>query len=116
TEPSHVIKAEHVLICVPTPIDHHLSPDLTALKAACHGVVARAVPGQTLILTSTTYVGCTRDMLVEPLRARGFEVGVDIFVAFAPERIDPGNEQHAQKAVPRVVGGVTPECVRRASL
>jgi UDP-N-acetyl-D-glucosamine dehydrogenase len=114
-EPSQVVRAEHVLICVPTPIDHHLSPDLAALKAACEGVVARAVPGQTLILTSTTYVGCTRDMLVEPLRARGLEVGVDIFVAFAPERIDPGNEQHVQKAVPRVVGGVTSECVRRTT-
>jgi nucleotide sugar dehydrogenase len=76
-------------------------------------VVANAVPGQTVILTSTTYVGCTRAFLVGPLQARGLEVGKDIFVAFAPERIDPGNEGHLQKHVPRVVGGVTDECLRR---
>jgi nucleotide sugar dehydrogenase len=115
TEASRTATAEHVLICVPTPIDHHLAPDLAALKAACRDLVARAVPGQTLILTSTTYVGCTRDLLVEPLRERGLEVGVDVFVAFAPERIDPGNERHVQKSVPRVIGGVTAECVRRAT-
>ncbi|WP_412744724.1 nucleotide sugar dehydrogenase [Krasilnikovia sp. MM14-A1004] len=108
-------EAETVLVCVPTPIDEHLAPDLTALRAACRTAVEHAVPGQTLVLTSTTYVGCTRDLLVGPLRDRGFEVGVDIFVAFAPERIDPGNDRHVQQQVPRVVGGVTPECVKRAA-
>jgi nucleotide sugar dehydrogenase len=115
TDPAQMAHAEYVLICVPTPINHHLAPDLAPLEAACRSVVAHAVPGQTLVLTSTTYVGCTRDFLVEPLRARGLEVGVDIFVTFAPERIDPGNERHVQKQVPRVVGGVTPECVRRTT-
>ncbi len=115
TDPAQMARAEYVLICVPTPINHHLAPDLAPLEAACRSVVAHAAPGQTLVLTSTTYVGCTRDFLVEPLRARGLEVGVDIFVTFAPERIDPGNERHVQKQVPRVVGGVTPECVRRTT-
>ncbi|WP_308016446.1 nucleotide sugar dehydrogenase [Jidongwangia harbinensis] len=114
-DPRRVSAAESVLICVPTPINHHLAPDLAPLEAACRSVVAQAVPGQTLILTSTTYVGCTRDFLVEPLRARGLEVGRDVFVSFAPERIDPGNERHPQKAVPRVVGGVSRECVRRTA-
>ncbi|GAB1694347.1 nucleotide sugar dehydrogenase [Krasilnikovia sp. M28-CT-15] len=108
-------EAETVLVCVPTPIDEHLAPDLTALRAACRTAVEHAVPGQTLVLTSTTYVGCTRDLLVGPLRERGFEVGADIFVAFAPERIDPGNDRHTQQQVPRVVGGVTSECVKRAA-
>nr|WP_232234510.1 nucleotide sugar dehydrogenase [Actinoplanes sp. N902-109] len=116
TDPARMAEAATVLICVPTPIDHHLLPDLTPLAAACRSVVAQAVPGQTIILTSTTYVGCTRDFLVEPLRARGMKVGVDIFVAFAPERIDPGNEQHVQKQVPRVVGGVTDECLKRTRM
>lgn len=114
-DPQRVAEAATVLICVPTPIDEHLLPDLAALRAACRSVVSHAVPGQTLILTSTTYVGCTRDLLVAPLRERGFTVGVDIFVSFAPERIDPGNERHVQKQVPRVVGGVTDECVRRTT-
>jgi nucleotide sugar dehydrogenase len=113
TDAGRLREAATVLICVPTPIDHHLLPDLSALTAACRGVVAAAVPGQTIILTSTTYVGCTRDLLVGPLRAAGFEIGRDIFVSFAPERIDPGNEGHTQKNVPRVVGGVTDECMRR---
>ena len=115
TEPDRGATAEHVLICVPTPIDRHLAPDLTVLRAACREFVVRAVPGQTLILTSTTYVGCTRDLLIGPLSDRGLVVGVDVFVAFAAERIDPGNERHAQQAAPRVVGGVTAECVRRAT-
>ena len=113
-DPAQVSTAETVLICVPTPIDHHLLPDLAPLEAACRTAVAHAVAGQTLVLTSTTYVGCTRDLLIQPLRERGFEVGADIFVAFAPERIDPGNEQHVQKGCPRVVGGATEECRRRA--
>ncbi len=115
TEPAESATARVVLVCVPTPIDHHLAPDLEALRAACRSVVKHAVPGQTLVLTSTTYVGCTRDFLVEPLRERGLEPGRDVFVSFAPERIDPGNERHVQKQVPRVVGGVTAECVRRTT-
>ncbi|MFI5931851.1 nucleotide sugar dehydrogenase [Actinoplanes sp. NPDC051494] len=115
TDATAMATAEVVLVCVPTPIDHYLAPDLDALRAACRSVVAQVVAGQTIVLTSTTYVGCTREFLVEPLRARGFEIGTDVFVAFAPERIDPGNDQHVQKVVPRVVGGVTEECVRRAA-
>lgn len=103
-----------VLICVPTPIDHHLSPDLGPLKAACRTVVEHARHGQTLVLTSTSFVGCTEQLLAEPLRKRGFSVGQDIFVAFSPERIDPGNSHHAQRDTPRVLGGITPVCTERA--
>ena len=111
---SMLADAAAVIICVPTPVDRHLVPDLTPLRAACATVVRHAMPGQVLILTSTTYVGTTRDLLVGPLRERGLEVGRDIFVAFSPERIDPGNNQVAQEQVPRVLGGVTAMCSRRA--
>jgi UDP-N-acetyl-D-glucosamine dehydrogenase len=107
--------AAAVLICVPTPIDEHLLPDLAILRSACATVVAHAVPGQTFVLTSTTYVGTTREMLVGPLEARGLVVGEDVFVAFSPERIDPGNDQHLQRDLPRVLGGVTPGCTERAT-
>ena len=107
--------ADAVLICVPTPVDAHLAPDLTALRSACATAVAQAVANQTIILTSTSFVGCTREYLVEPLVARGFTPGVDIFIAFSPERIDPGNEVYTQESVPRVIGGVTPECSKRAA-
>ncbi len=62
------------------------------------------------MLTSTTYVGCTHDLVEQPLRERGLEIGRDVFVAFSAERIDPGNVGFAQEAVPRVVGGATPRC------
>ncbi len=106
--------AEFVVICVPTPIDSYLVPDLRALRSACATAVATATPGQTIVLTSTSYVGCTRELLVEPLQARGLEIGKDVFVAFSPERIDPGNDVHRHDTVPRIVGGVTPECRERA--
>ena len=107
--------ARAIVICVPTPVDDHLVPDLRILEAACRSVVEHATAGQTIILTSTTYVGSTRAMLAAPLAARGFEIGRDIFVAFSPERIDPGNVTHPQEVVPRVIGGMTDECARRAA-
>lgn len=111
---SALTDVETILICVPTPVDAHLVPDLTALSACCRAVVATARPGQTVVLTSTTYVGCTRELLAEPLERRGFTIGTDIFVAFGPERIDPGVSAHVPESTPRVVGGVTPECTARA--
>jgi UDP-N-acetyl-D-glucosamine dehydrogenase len=107
-------RAGAVVVCVPTPIDEHLLPDLSILRSACAAVVAQAVPGQTIIVTSTTYVGCTRELLVAALAARGLVVGEDVFVAFSPERIDPGNDRHRQGELPRVVGGVTPGCAEQA--
>lgn len=115
TEPSALTHADTVLICVPTPVDAHLTPDLSALSSACAVVVEHAQRGQTVVLTSTTYPGCTADLLVRPLQARGLQVGQDIFVAFSPERIDPGVIDHAPDRTPRVVGGVTAECARRAA-
>lgn len=110
----YLTEADTVIVCVPTPIDHHLSLDLGPLTAACRTVVERARQGQTLILTSTSFVGTTKQLLAEPLADRGLTVGQDIFVAFSPERIDLGNSQHAQRDTPRVVGGVTAECTARA--
>jgi len=107
--------ADLVLICVPTPLDERHLPDLEILQGACAEVVRHARPGQTLVLTSTTYVGCTRELLVEPLAERGLRVGEDVCVAFAPERIDPGVPGHEQRQTPRVIGGVTETCFRRAS-
>jgi nucleotide sugar dehydrogenase len=108
-------EVDAVIICVPTPVDAHLNPDLRALAGACSSVVQRARPGQVLILTSTTYVGCTHDLIVTPLAERGLQTGEDVFVAFSPERIDPGIAEHKHTTTPRVLGGVTPECAQWAS-
>jgi UDP-N-acetyl-D-glucosamine dehydrogenase len=107
--------ADLVLICVPTPIDEHLRPDPKALRRACASVVDHACAGQTFVLTSTTFVGTTRELLVEPLAKRGLIAGEDVFVAFAPERIDPGVVEHEQKSTPRVIGAVSESCFRRAA-
>jgi nucleotide sugar dehydrogenase len=112
---SALSEASAVIICVPTPVDAQLTPDLAPLAAACRSVVEHARAGQLIVLTSTTYVGTTREHLVEPLERRGFRVGDDIHVAFSPERIDPGNAAYPQEVVPRVVGGVTARCTERAS-
>jgi nucleotide sugar dehydrogenase len=114
TEPAELAEADAIIVCVPTPIDAHQSPDLRALTGACADVVNNARDGQTIVVTSTTYVGCTREMIANPLQERGFEIGKDIFVAFAPERIDPGVESHAPDDTPRVVGGMTACCTGRA--
>lgn len=114
-DPAAVTDADAVIICVPTPVDRHHVPDLTALSAACASAVAHARPGQLLVLTSTSYVGTTRDLLVRPLRARGLEADTDVFVAFAPERIDPGNPAHSPDRTPRVVGGAGPHSTHLAA-
>ena len=114
TEPAALAEADAIVVCVPTPIDAHQSPDLRALSGACAAVVEHAVAGQTIVVTSTTYVGCTRELVANPLRDKGLEIGKDVFVAFSPERIDPGVEAHAPDRTPRVVGGITAECTARA--
>jgi nucleotide sugar dehydrogenase len=107
--------ADVILICVPTPLNHEdRTPDLRPLEAACASVVAQARVGQTIVLTSTTSIGSTRRLLVDPLAADGFRVGEEIHIAFAPERIWPGVVEHQQHTVPRVLGGLTPECARAA--
>ena len=107
--------ADVVIIAVPTPVDEAHAPDMRALESACETYVAAARVGQTVILTSTTYVGCTTALLADPLRAAGFEVGTDIHVAFSPERLNPGSANFSQTDVPRVVGGVTPACTAAAA-
>ena len=113
-EPDVLERAEAVLICVPTPVDDHLTPDLTALRDACATVVAHARAGQTIVLMSTTFVGTTRALLARPLEERGFEIGRDVYVAFSPERMDPGRSEHASHRTPRVLGGMTSACAMRA--
>ena len=115
SDPEQLRRAAAVIVCVPTPIDEHLVPDLSILRAACTTILSTVTPGQTLMLTSTTYVGCTDDLLVKPLTEMGLSVGNDVFVAFSAERIDPGNAAFGHDEVPRVVGGATPQCEEEAT-
>ena len=113
TSPRVIEEADAVIICVPTPVDEQLRPDLAPLGRACATAVAHAQEGQLFILTSTTYVGTTRDLIIEPLERRGFTVGENVHVAFAPERINPGDTTHVQETTPRVFGAVTEACAER---
>jgi UDP-N-acetyl-D-glucosamine dehydrogenase len=115
TQPSAAAAADAVIICVPTPVDAEQVPDLEALRGACAAVVAHARPGQVIILTSTTYVGTTSELITAPLAERGLVAGTNVHVAFSPERIDPGNPDHLQHETPRVVGGATAACTTRAA-
>lgn len=115
TDAGVLAQADTVIICVPTPVDEHFVPDLSMLTAACDSVVRHAREGQMLVLTSTSYVGTTRDLLIEPLKDRRFVMGEDIFVAFSPERVDPANADFPITAVPRVIGGGTAACARTAA-
>lgn len=111
---ARLAEADAIIICVPTPVDARQVPDLRALEGACSAVCRHARAGQTIILTSTTYVGSTRDLLFKPLAERDFVLGDDICVAFSPERIDPANTDFPQETVPRVLGGVTARCAQAA--
>ncbi|MCD2195932.1 nucleotide sugar dehydrogenase [Actinomycetospora endophytica] len=114
-DPAAIAEADVVIVCVPTPVQDDRTPDLRALRGACEAVVEHARPGQVVVLTSTTYVGTTRELLAEPLHARGLVPGTDVHVAFSPERIDPGNHDHRQRETPRVVGGITADCASAAA-
>src|SRR3954447_1494820 len=97
--------ADAILICVPTPLGAHREPDLTAVIATGRMIGRHLRPGQLVILESTTYPGTTRDVLRPELEAGGLRAGRDFFLAYSPEREDPGNPKHSAASIPKVVGG-----------
>jgi UDP-N-acetyl-D-glucosamine dehydrogenase len=105
-----------VIICVPTPLRKSKDPDISFVVAAAEQVAAQYRPGQLIILESTTYPGTTDELLLPMFKARGAVAGVNFFLAFSPERIDPANPTFKVRDVPKVVGGVTPVCGRLAAL
>jgi UDP-N-acetyl-D-glucosamine dehydrogenase len=107
--------ADLVLISVPATVDRQGRANTETLLRTCVSVVAHARAGQTLVLTSSARVGSTRELLVKPLAERGLRAGEDVFVAYSPERIDPGVPEHEQLSTPRVVGAVTETCFAHAS-
>ncbi|MFD9004168.1 nucleotide sugar dehydrogenase [Streptomyces sp. NPDC059582] len=106
--------ANAVVICVPTPLTEHGSPDLGAVHAAVDDIAAHLTPGTLVVLESTTYPGTTEEVVLPRLQAGGMRVGTDFHLAFSPERIDPGNASYGLENTPKVVGGVTPDCTKTA--
>ena len=101
-----------IAICVPTPLSKTRDPDISFVSAATDSVAKTIRPGQAVILQSTTYPGTTRELMLPALEKSGLKVGTDFFLAFSPERVDPGNPKYNTHNTPKVVGGVTPACTR----
>ncbi|HDK26750.1 MAG TPA: nucleotide sugar dehydrogenase, partial [Candidatus Atribacteria bacterium] len=114
---SFVKNVDAICICVPTPLDIYQQPDLSYVKKSTENIGKYLHPGMLVVLESTTYPGTTEE-IVKPIleKKSGLKCGKDFFLAFSPERVDPGNLQYKIKNTPKVVGGVTSDCTEVAAL
>ena len=103
-----------IIICVPTPLTDSRDPDLSYIVNSTKAIAERLRPGQLVVLESTTYPGTTREVVLPLLAAKGLKPGVDFFLAFSPEREDPGNPQFSAPTIPKVVGGLEPASLELA--
>ena len=115
TDANALSAADAVSIAVPTPLGKTHDPDMSYVQAAAASVAEIAHPGLLVVLESTTYPGTTREVVLPLLAAAGFTVGEDIFLAFSPERVDPGNPFYNTRNTPKVVGGITDDCTELAT-
>jgi UDP-N-acetyl-D-glucosamine dehydrogenase len=111
TDISRIKNCDAIILCVPTPLDEHLEPDLSYVINTLESVVPHLKAGQILSLESTTYPGTTEEEVVSRVEKAGFKTGTDIFVVYSPEREDPGNTKFSATNIPKVVGGHTPACL-----
>lgn len=107
---AQVAKADCVCICVPTPLDDHQQPDISYVKASAESIVPFMHKDMLIVLESTTYPGTTEELLKPILETSGLKCGEDFYLAFSPERVDPGNLIYKTKNTPKVVGGITSKC------
>ena len=108
TEMTRLAEADVIIICVPTPLSESRDPDLTYVETTATTIAEHMRPGQLVVLESTTYPGTTRDVLLPILESTGRIAGKDFFVAYSPEREDPGNQNFTARGIPKVVGGIDP--------
>ena len=106
--------ADIMIICVPTPLTATRDPDISQIVAATTQIAGHLHKGQLLTLESTTYPGTTQEVILPLLESKGFKVGEDFFLAYSPERVDPGNKRFKTKNISKIVGGVTPSCLELA--
>jgi UDP-N-acetyl-D-glucosamine dehydrogenase len=103
---SRLAEADAVIICVPTPLGDHREPDLSYVRKTADEIARRLRPGQLVVLESTTYPGTTRQIVLPALESRGLRCGTDFFLAFSPEREDPGRKDQSTQTIPKLVGGI----------
>jgi UDP-N-acetyl-D-glucosamine dehydrogenase len=113
---STLANADTVSICVPTPLSKSRDPDISFILSATQEIRKYLHSGQLIVLESTTYPGTTDELIVPELEVSGLKVGGDFFVAFSPERIDPGNLTFHTRNTPKIVGGITAQCTEIARL
>jgi UDP-N-acetyl-D-glucosamine dehydrogenase len=113
---SEVAKADAVCIAVPTPLDEYQQPDISYVRASAESIVPYIHKDMLIVLESTTYPGTTEELLKPILEKSGLKCGIDFYLAFSPERVDPGNLIYKTKNTPKVVGGVTKECTEVAAI
>ncbi len=114
TDFSLLAEVDSVNICVPTPLGKTRDPDISYIQAAVGSIAECMHAGMLIVLESTTYPGTTEEVILPLLQEKGFTVGEDFFLAFSPERVDPGNPTFNTINIPKVVGGVTPQCTEVA--
>ncbi|WP_286883256.1 nucleotide sugar dehydrogenase, partial [Aneurinibacillus sp. UBA3580] len=112
---SFINEVDAVAICVPTPLDAYQQPDTSYVESSAREVAKYLHPGMLIVLESTTYPGTTEELLKPILEESGLVCGQDFFLAYSPERVDPGNKHFNTKNTPKVVGGVTPDCTKVAA-
>ncbi len=115
TDENKLDDADSISIAVPTPLAKTRDPDMSYVIAASDTIARHAHPGMLMVLESTTYPGTTRDVMQPRLEAKGLAIGEDVFLAFSPERVDPGNPVYHTKNTPKVLGGITPACTEAAA-
>ena len=108
---SRVGEADALIICVPTPLKEHREPDLSFVTGTVETILPHLRPGQVVSLESTTYPGTTEEELRPRLEQAGFEIGVNCFLVYSPEREDPGNASYSTRTIPKVVSGSTSDCL-----
>jgi UDP-N-acetyl-D-glucosamine dehydrogenase len=116
TDFSVIRELDTIDICVPTPLRKTKDPDMSYVVSATDAIAEFIHPGLLVMLESTTYPGTTDELLLPKLTAKGMEVGKDFFLCFSPERVDPGNPKFQTSNIPKVVGGITPECTEIGAL
>lgn len=110
TDFTKISQVDALAICVPTPLDIYKQPNMNYVKSSAESVASNMKNGTLVVLESTTYPGTTEEIIKEIIETKGFVVGIDVFVAYSPERVDPGNKKYNTKNTPKVVGGITKQC------
>ncbi|NIO48480.1 MAG: nucleotide sugar dehydrogenase [Candidatus Aminicenantes bacterium] len=116
TDFGHLAKADVIIICVPTPLDTHKNPDLSYVLKTTEIICKSLRKGQLVVLESTTYPGTTEEKMLPLLEAGGLKAGEDFYLAYSPERENPGDKVYTTEKIPKIVGGVTPRCRRVAKV